>query len=53
VHENRRGDVRSYITDNSLVTKVTGWEPKMGMETIVETTVDWIQENSEALMGVL
>jgi CDP-paratose 2-epimerase len=53
IMENRRGDVRAYITDNSLVTQMTGWEPELDMQNIVKTTANWIDEHSDSLRGVL
>lgn len=53
VMENRPADIRIYLTDNSKVTKATGWKPEIGVENIIEEIVNWIRNNEEQLEGVL
>ena len=53
VKKNRNSDVRIYITDNSFVTKKTGWFPKKNLEAIVSDTQHWIASHREELAGIL
>lgn len=51
--ENRPADIRLYLTDNSKVTRMTGWEPQIGVEQIVQEITDWIRANEAALAPIL
>ena len=53
VMENRPADIRIYLTDNSKVTKATGWKPKITVENIIEEISVWIKNNKKQLEGVL
>lgn len=53
VMENRPADIRIYLTDNSKVTKFTGWKPKITVENIIEEIAVWIKNNKKQLEGVL
>ena len=53
VPENRTADIRLYITDNTKVTQLTGWEPKIGVRQIVEDIHAWLHQNREALEPIL
>ncbi|MBP6386523.1 MAG: NAD-dependent epimerase/dehydratase family protein [Pseudarcicella sp.] len=53
VAENRAADIRLYITDNTKITKLTGWKPVLGMKEIVQDIYHWIKENEEQLAYVL
>ena len=53
VPENRPADIRIYLTDNSKVTKATGWQPKTNPEQIIEDIYNWISENREQLKDIL
>lgn len=53
VKNDRVGDIRIYITDNSKVTGQTGWKPEITVDEIVEEISDWIKENSELLKPIL
>ncbi len=53
VPENRVGDIRIYITDNSNVTEKTGWKPEITTDKIIEEIADWIRDNSEKLQPIL
>ncbi|MFB0946364.1 MAG: CDP-paratose 2-epimerase [Spirosomataceae bacterium] len=53
VAENRPADIRLYVTDNSKVTKLTGWKPKIGMKQIVDEITAWLDANKEALEPIL
>jgi CDP-paratose 2-epimerase len=53
VPENRKADVRIYVTDNSEVTKLTGWKPTYSVEEILVEIYDWIGLNEEKLAKIL
>ncbi|MCX5758840.1 MAG: NAD-dependent epimerase/dehydratase family protein, partial [Candidatus Hydrogenedentes bacterium] len=51
--DNRPADIRIYVTDNSRVSKATGWAPTRNVARIFEDIHTWIIENEEALRPVL
>ena len=51
--EDRPGDIRLYITDNSHVTERAGWRPKKGIPTIVQDIVAWLESNEAQLRPIL
>lgn len=53
ITETRKGDIPIYITDNSLITQVTDWTPKMGMTEIVTDIYNWINKNEKFLKPIL
>lgn len=53
IAENRAADIRLYVTDNTKVTKLTGWKPEIGLKQIVTEIHNWIAANSEQLAYVL
>ncbi len=53
INEDRPGDIRIYITDNSKITEKTGWSPEIEVEEIIEEISRWIRENPELLRPVL
>ncbi|MFT3846476.1 MAG: NAD-dependent epimerase/dehydratase family protein [Lacibacter sp.] len=53
VPENRKADVRIYITDNAVVTQATGWKPEYTVELIMEEIYEWINQNKQQLHSIL
>lgn len=53
VKEDRQADIRLYITDNSYVTKMTGWRPKIGPEKIIADIHAWINGQEQMLRPIL
>jgi len=53
VTENRTADIRLYITDNTRVTQLTGWQPQLGIRDIVVDIHNWLSENRAALEPIL
>ncbi len=53
INEERPGDIRIYITDNSKITKKTGWEPIITIDQIINEIANWIREESDMLNPVL
>ncbi|MCH8204116.1 MAG: NAD-dependent epimerase/dehydratase family protein [Candidatus Hydrogenedentes bacterium] len=51
--EDRPGDIRLYITDNSHVTERAGWRPKKDIPTIVQDIVAWLESNEAQLRPIL
>jgi CDP-paratose 2-epimerase len=49
IKENRKGDIKIYVTDNSLVSRRFGWRPRIGCEQIIKETSHWIQQNKKIL----
>lgn len=52
VKENRQADIRVYITDNSLVSSATGWQPQSSVEELVRDVYKWIRENEKTLKPI-
>lgn len=53
IADNRQADVRIYVTDNSRITKLTGWQPQVGSKKILEDIYLWVRENERGLASVL
>ncbi len=53
IKEERSGDVKIYIGDNSKITKLSGWYPKKSTRTTLEEIHKWIIDNKEMLKPVL
>jgi CDP-paratose 2-epimerase len=51
--ENRKADVRIYTTDNSEISKLTGWKPEYYPEKIMQEIYDWIIANESQLKTIL
>jgi len=50
---NRPGDIKIYITDNSKITKFTGWEPIYHAEKILTDIFTWLQENETIIKHLI
>lgn len=53
VKENRKADVPVYITDNSKVSKLTGWKPQNSAKDIAQDVYKWLNDNQKALEPLL
>lgn len=53
VAEERKSDVRIYVTDNSDIQDSIGWSPKKSMEDILVDTNAWIDEHASSLEKIL
>ena len=53
VAENRQADIRIYITDNSKVSRLTGWQPEISIDKILEDVYIWLKENEDSLRHIL
>lgn len=52
VAENRKADVRLYITDNNDVTSKTGWQPQYTVEQIMQEIYEWVNDYKELLKPI-
>lgn len=53
VTEDRKADIRIYLSDNSFVHATTGWKPVVSTEQIVTDIYHWIKENEAVLKPIL
>lgn len=53
IAENRPADIPVYVTDNTKVTKFTGWKPTTYPQTIVQEIYHWIKDNQNNLESIL
>jgi len=53
VKENRPGDVKIYITDNTKIFEQTGWKPKKRVKQTLNEIHKWIIKNKEYLKPIL
>lgn len=49
----RKADIRIYISDNTRIQTLTGWEPKISVERILQDIFVWIKENEHQLKPIL
>jgi len=53
VIEDRQADIRIYITDNTKIKKISGWQPQIMPEQILQEIFEWIQDNERSLKPIL
>ncbi len=53
VAETRAADIKLYLTDNTKVTNVTGWIPKITPDVIMSEIYDWVNEHNKSLESIL
>lgn len=53
VTENRVADIPWYITDNSKISTLSGWQPTISKEQILTETFDWMKNNENILKNIL
>ena len=53
ISKNRDADIRIYITDNSQVSELTGWEPTITTEEVVSQIFSWIKDNEKNLRSII
>ena len=51
--ENRQADIALYLTDNTRVTELTGWQPRRSAEQIVTDVYEWLREHEAQLKPIL
>ena len=47
--EARKSDVRRSILDSNKLRRVTGWNPKVGLDAGIKATADWISEQGSTI----
>lgn len=53
VPDNRKADIRIYISDCSRIRDLTGWEPKRTVQQTLLDIYSWIKENEHQLKPIL
>ena len=53
IAQERKSDLRIYITDNAAVNAAIGWSPKKNLEDIVEDVSLWIDAHKSKLASIL
>lgn len=53
VPETREADIRIYITDNSKVKKLCGWEPTTSKYKLINDIYTWLLDNENQLASIL
>ena len=53
IPENRAADIPIYISDNSKINSVSGWEPKIAPKEILEDIFEWIKKNESSVKKLL
>ena len=51
--ENRQADIQLYLTDNTRVSELTGWQPRRSAEQIVTDVYHWLRANEAQLKPIL
>jgi CDP-paratose 2-epimerase len=51
--EPRKADIRIYITDNSKITSLSGWQPEKKPKEIIADIYRWIVDNQQGLIDIL
>jgi CDP-paratose 2-epimerase len=53
VKENRAADIPIYISDNTKISTISGWQPTRSVETILTDIYTWLVENEADLKPIL
>lgn len=53
IPEERPGDLKFYITDNSKVTAATGWKPTRDLTAILTDSYQWLKEHEADLRAIM
>jgi CDP-paratose 2-epimerase len=53
VSENRSADIPIYITDNTKVSNLSGWQPQIKTEEILKDVFEWMQKNELSVKKLL
>lgn len=49
----RPGDLKYYVTDNSRITALTGWEPRRDLDTLLTDSLAWLKQHEAQLRVIL
>ncbi|MGC4035398.1 MAG: NAD-dependent epimerase/dehydratase family protein [Chitinophagaceae bacterium] len=53
IPENRKADIRIYLSDNSKINNLTQWSPQISVNEIMEDIFTWIKQNERQLKPIL
>lgn len=53
IKETRKADIKLYISDNSKITKLSGWEPKKPIDMTLKEIFNWLLVNKSQLEPIL
>ena len=53
IPQERPGDLKLYITDNSKVTDATGWTPKRDVRAILSDSFEWLKAHDAVLRTIM
>ena len=53
VNEDRKADIKLYISDNTKINKLANWKPQNNVEKTVEDIFMWLKENETELKTIL
>jgi CDP-paratose 2-epimerase len=53
IDKNRQADIPIYVTDNSKITSLSGWEPTYTVTQTLQDILDWMHENEAMLRPIL
>lgn len=51
--QDRPGDIKWYVTDNSRLTAATGWEPRRTLEDVFSDSYAWLKQHDAALRVIM
>lgn len=51
--QDRLGDIKWYVTDNSRITAATGWVPTRDLETIFGDSYAWLKQHDAQLRVIM
>lgn len=51
--QDRPGDIKLYITDNTRVTAATGWAPRHSVQTLLEDSYAWLRQHEGQLRVII
>jgi CDP-paratose 2-epimerase len=49
----RLGDLKYYVTNNTRITQATGWSPKRDLHKVFSDSFDWLKQHEEQLRAIL
>jgi CDP-paratose 2-epimerase len=53
ITENRKADIKIYLSDCNKINSITNWEPKISVSQIMEDIYYWITKNETQLKPIL
>ena len=53
IDQNRKADIPIYVTDNSKITSLSGWQPSYTVTETLQDILDWMQQNETMLRPII